>query len=142
MATALQRMGAFRRNGVLGQVVRFGIAGGVSSLVYSLVYLPLTHWVFPGPRAVLAVPFAFAVAVCVGFVLHSRWSFRDHGRRDRGHVQRAKFVVVQGSGLALNAAVTWVGTALFDLPAWVPLVPAILLAAILTFLLQRFWVFA
>ncbi|WP_174285087.1 GtrA family protein [Sphingomonas bacterium] len=130
-----------RASGVLGQLVRFGIAGGVSSIVYSLVYLPLTHFVFPGTRAVLAVPFAFAVAVTVGFVLHSKWSFKDHGTRDGGFVQHGKFVAVQASGLALNAVVTWIGTAQLHLQPWVPLIPAIFLAAIVTFLLNRFWVF-
>lgn len=136
-----QRFDHARASGVLGQLVRFGIAGGLSSVVYSLVYLPLTRFVFPGSRAVLAVPFAFAVAVCVGFVLHSKWSFRDHGTRQGGFVQHAKFVGVQASGLLLNGVVTWIGTALLHLQPWVPLIPAIFLAAIVTFALNRFWVF-
>lgn len=137
----LRQVDRWRMNGVLGQLVRFGIAGGLTSIIYSLVYLPLTHFVFPGTRAVLAVPFAFAVAVTVGYFLHSRWSFRDHGSRDQGHVQRLKFVIVQASGLALNAVVTWIGTAAMHLQPWVPLIPAIFLAAIVTFLLNRWWVF-
>ncbi len=141
MTALLRRFDAMRASGVLGQLVRFGIAGGVSSVVYSLVYLPLTHFVFPGTRAVLAVPFAFVVAVSVGFVLHSKWSFRDHGTRDAGFGQHAKFVAVQASGLALNAAVTWIGTALLHFQPWVPLIPAIFLAAIVTFVFNRFWVF-
>ena len=131
-----------RDSGVLGQLVRFGIAGGLSSAVYSLVYLPLTRYVFPGAHAVLAVPFAFVVAVTVGFFLHSRWSFRDHGTRETGFGQHAKFVCVQASGLALNAVITWIGTALLQLSPWMPLIPAIFLAAIVTFVLNRFWVFA
>jgi putative flippase GtrA len=137
----VRRFEKWQASGVLGQLIRFGIAGGLSSVVYSLVYLPLTHFVFPGARAVLAVPFAFAVAVTVGFFLHSKWSFKDHGTRDQGPVQHVKFVIVQGSGLALNAVVTWIGTAVFHLQPWVPLIPAIFLAAIVTFLLNRIWVF-
>ena len=141
MTALLRRFDDLRASGVLGQLVRFGIAGGLSSVVYSLVYLPLTHFAFPGPRAVLAVPFAFAVAVTVGFFLHSRWSFKDHGTREAGFGQHAKFVAVQASGLALNAVVTWIGTAMLHLSPWVPLIPAIFLAAIVTFVLNRFWVF-
>lgn len=131
----------FRTSGLLGQLVRFGIAGGLSSLVYSIVYLPLTAYVFPERMAVAAVPFAFAVAVTFGYVAHSRWSFRDHGTRDQGPAQQAKFVVVQAAGLSLNALITWIGTALLHLHPWVPLIPAILLAAIMSFVLNRFWVF-
>lgn len=129
-------------NPLIGQLMRFAVAGGITSLIYSAVYLPLTFTLFRGPAAVFAVPIAFAVAVTAGFFLHSRWSFKDHGTREPGGRQQAKFVVVQASGLALNAAITWLFTARFGLPAWVPLVPAILLAAMMTFVLNRYWVFA
>ena len=126
---------------MLGQLVRFGVAGGLSTLIYAAVYLQLTATLFTGRHAVYAVPFAFAVAVTAGFFLHSRWSFRGHGTRDGGAGQRAKFVVVQGSGMALNAAITWVGTALLHLPPWAPLLPAVACATIMTFFLNRWWVF-
>lgn len=128
-------------SGVLGQLMRFGIAGGISTVIYSAVYLPLTFFVFEADQAVYAVPFAFAVAVTAGFFLHSRWSFKGHGTRDSGGTQQAKFVMVQASGMALNAAITWLGTALLGYPAWVPLLPAILLATIFTFILNRWLVF-
>ncbi len=123
------------------QLVRFGIAGGLSSVIYSLVYLPLTAFVFPREWAVAAVPFAFAVAVTCGFFLHSKWSFREHGTRDDSGRQHVRFVLAQASGLGLNALITWVCTALLHFAPWVPLVPAILVAAIVTFLLNRYWVF-
>lgn len=131
-----------RASGLLGQLIRFGIAGGISTLIYSAVYLPLTFTVFPGKHAVYAVPFAFAVAVTAGYFLHSRWSFKDHGSRQDGPAQKLKFVAVQGSGVALNALVTWIGTAMLGLPAWAPLLPAVALATIFTFILNRWLVFA
>ncbi|GAA0678264.1 GtrA family protein [Sphingomonas insulae] len=136
------RLAELRDSGMLGQIVRFGIAGGISTLIYSAVYLPLTFWVFPREHAVYAVPFAFAVAVTAGYVLHSRWSFRGHGSRTAGMRQQAQFVGVQASGMALNAAITWIGTAWFGLPAWAPLLPAVALATIFTFILNRWLVFA
>ncbi|MDP1027983.1 GtrA family protein [Sphingomonas sp. KR1UV-12] len=139
MVTA--RIEAWRTSGLLGQLVRFGVAGGISTLIYSAVYLPLTSWVFRRDHAVYAVPIAFAVAVSVGFVLHSRWSFRGHGTR-RGGWQQAQFVGVQATGMVINAAVTWIGTAHFGLPAWAPLLPAVALATMVTFALNRWLVFA
>ncbi|WP_081974442.1 MULTISPECIES: GtrA family protein [Sphingomonas] len=136
------RLAAIRDSGMLGQMIRFGIAGGISTLIYSAVYLPLTAWVFPREHAVYAVPFAFAVAVTAGFFLHSRWSFKGHGTRRRGGWQQAQFVGVQATGMALNAIVTWIGTAHFGLPAWAPLLPAVALATIVTFILNRWLVFA
>lgn len=127
---------------LLGQIVRFGIAGGISTVIYIAVYAPLTHWVFTGARAVYAVPFAFAVAVTAGFFLHSRWSFRGHGTRTPGGMQQLKFVAVQASGVAINAVITWVGTAVLGYSPLVPLLPAILVATVVTFILNRWLVFA
>ncbi len=127
---------------VADQLMRFAVAGGLSTIIYSAVYLPLTATVFPGSRAVYAVPFAFAVAVTAGYFLHSRWSFKGHGKRDPGGLQQLKFVGVQASGVGLNALITWLGTAVLGYPAWVPLLPAVLVATIFTFILNRWLVFA
>jgi len=126
---------------MLGQLIRFGIAGGISTVIYSAVYLPLAHYVFP-ELAVAAVPFAFAVAVTAGFFLHSMWSFKGHGSRDNSGRQHAKFVAVQGFGLLLNALFTWVIADLMHQPNWVPLIPVVLVTPIATFALNRQWVFA
>lgn len=143
MVTAiLRQVESMRASGMLGQLIRFGIAGGISTLIYVAVYAPLTAYVFERRHAVYAVPFAFAVAVTAGFFLHSRWSFKGHGRRDGGAKQQAKFVMVQASGMALNAAITWAGTALLGLSPLVPLLPAIAVAMVFTFMLNRWLVFA
>ncbi len=127
---------------VVDQLVRFAIAGGLSTIVYLAVYLPLTATVFPAERAVFAVPFAFAVAVTAGYFLHSRWSFKGHGTQAAGPGQQLKFVMVQASGVGLNAVITWVGTALLGYPAWAPVLPAVAVATIFTFILNRWLVFA
>lgn len=127
---------------VADQLMRFAVAGGLSTIIYSAVYLPLTGTVFPGSRAVYAVPFAFAVAVTAGYFLHSRWSFKGHGKREAGGLQQLKFVAVQASGVGLNALITWTGTAVLGYPAWVPLLPAVGVATIFTFILNRWLVFS
>ena len=109
---------------MLGQLIRFGIAGGLSTLIYSAVYLPLTYWVLPHEWAVLAVPPAFLVAVICGFFLHSGWSFRGHEAGGQGARLHMKFLVVQSFGFVLNALFTWVATGLLHQPPWVALIPA------------------
>jgi putative flippase GtrA len=126
---------------MFGQLIRFGVSGLISTLVYSAVYLPLTAYVFPPERAVLAVPPAFLVAVTCGFFLHSAWSFRGHGTRDASGRQHLKFLVVQGFGLVLNALFTWAMTDLLRLPAWTALVPVVTITPLATFFLNRAWVF-
>ena len=126
---------------MLGQLIRFGIAGGVSTLIYSAVYLPLVMWVVPRHLAVLAVPPSFLVAVICGFFLHSMWSFKDHGTRDNSGAQHFKFFLVQGFGLALNGLITWVITGLLHGPVWLPLVFVVTLIPLVTFFINRHWVF-
>ena len=124
---------------MFGQMVRFGVTGGFSTLVYAVVYWPLATYVIPPVVAAVA---AFLVAASVGYVLHSRWSFRGHGRRDKGGRTQAKFLIVQSAGMILNTSFTWVLTGpLFHGPTWWPLVPAVLVTPLVTFGLNRRWVF-
>jgi len=140
--TTIQRqIESLRANALFGQLVRFGIAGAITTLIYAVVYLPLTLFVFERRHAVYAVPFAFVVAVTAGFFLHSRWSFKGHGTRDPGGMQHVKFVCVQASGVVLNALITWIGTAKLGYPAWAPLLPAVACATVFTFFLNRQLVF-
>ena len=110
-------------------------------MIYSAVYLPLATYALPPHLAVLAVPPAFLVAVTCGFLLHSAWSFRGHGTRDKSGRQHARFLLVQGFGLGLNALFTWAMTDLLRLPAWTPLVPVVTVTPLATFFLNRAWVF-
>lgn len=141
--TAIQRrIETLRNDPLLGQMIRFGISGVISTLIYFAVYLPLSAYVFERRHAVYAVPIAFAAAVTVGFFLHSRWSFKGHESQQSGGGQQVKFVCVQASGMALNALITWIGTAKLGYQPWVPALPAIVLATVLTFYLNRRLVFA
>lgn len=141
MAAILKRVDSLMASGVLGQLIRFGIAGGISTVIYSAVYLPLAYFVLPKSWAVAAVPPAFLVAVTCGFFLHSFWSFKGHGSRDSSGRQHLKFLVVQGFGLLLNAAFTWVITGPLHGPQWLPLIPIVLITPLATFALNRQWVF-
>ena len=124
---------------LFGQLIRFGLVGALSTLVYAVVYWPLATYVIHPMLAVLA---AFAVAVTVGYFLHSRWSFRGHGKSEGSPETQSKFLLVQTAGLVLNAAFTWVLTGpLMDGPTWWPLVPAVLVTPFVTFALNRWWVF-
>ena len=122
---------------LFGQLVRFGLVGGLSTVVYAVIYWPLATYVI---HPVLAVVVAFVVAASVGYVLHSGWSFKGHGRRETGRTQ-LKFVLVQGFGMVLNAIFTWVLTGPVGGPTWWPLVPAVLVTPFATFALNRRWVF-
>ena len=131
----------------VGQLVRFAIVGFSLAGVYSAIYWYLTtggtfhaeraHFILP---PVGAVVIAFLVSVSIGFVLHSRWSFRGHGQRE-DHALKVKFLLVQLSGFALNEIFTWVLTGPLHAPRLWPLVPAIFITPLATFALNRQLVF-
>jgi len=89
---------------------------------------------------VVAVLIAFLVAVSIGFVLHSRWSFRGHGKAE-DHAMKVKFLAVQGSGFLLNEAFTWLLINHLHGPTWWPLIPAVFVTPLATYLFNRQWVF-
>jgi putative flippase GtrA len=121
-----------------GQLVRFAIVGFALAGVYSAIYYYLATYAM---APVLAVVVAFLVSVSIGFVLHSRWSFRGHGKAE-DHRLKVKFLLVQGSGFLMNEAFTWALTGpLFHGATWWPLIPAIFVTPLATFLLNRQLVF-
>ena len=121
----------------LGQLLRFAIVGFSLAAVYSAIYWYLATYVM---APVLAVVIAFLVSVSIGFVLHSRWSFRGHGRRE-DNALKVKFLLVQVSGFVLNEIFTYVLTGPLHEPTWWPLVPAIFVTPLATFVLNRQLVF-
>lgn len=121
----------------LGQLLRFAIVGFSLAAVYSAIYWYLATYVM---APVLAVVIAFLVSVSIGFVLHSRWSFRGHGRRE-DNALKVKFLLVQVSGFVLNEIFTYVLTGPLREPTWWPLVPAIFVTPLATFVLNRQLVF-
>jgi putative flippase GtrA len=120
------------------QLVRFALVGFCLAGVYSAIYWYLATYVMP---PVLAVLVAFLVAVSLGFVMHSRWSFRGHGQRE-DHKLKIKFLAVQSFGFVLNEVFTWVLTGPWvHGPTWWPLVPAIFITPLATYALNRQLVF-
>lgn len=120
------------------QLVRFAIVGFGLAAVYSAIYWYCATYVM---APVLAVLIAFVVSVSIGFILHSRWSFRGHGQRE-DNALKVKFLLVQVSGFILNEIFTWVLTGpLLHEPTWWPLIPAIFVTPFATFVLNRRLVF-
>jgi putative flippase GtrA len=134
--------GTYRRSDhreMFWQLVRFGITGGLVTVFYAAVYWPLATYVM-NPN--LAVVIAFLAATAVGRFAHGAVSFKGHGTRSARTARR--FFVVQLFGFALQQLFTWVLVTgpFFHGPTWWPLVPAVTVVPLITFGLQRNWVFA
>ena len=126
---------------IFGQLVRYGLTGGfVTALGAALYWVTAT---FMGVHPLLANVFAYALCVAVGYVMHSRWSFKGHGNRDNLSRTTSRFFLVSLVSFALNSIFVWVLTGpLLDGPTWWPVVPMLFVTPLVTFALNRRWVFA
>ena len=124
---------------LLGQLLRFGMVGGfVTALGVAAYWIPAT---FMGVPPLLANLLGYAVAVAFGYVLHSKVSFRGHGSRDNPGQRTFRFVVVSLVSLGLNSLFVGVLTGPLDGPTWWPVIPMLFVTPLVTFSLNRQWVF-
>jgi putative flippase GtrA len=126
------------RRRLLGQLIRFIISGAlVTALgvgVYALVALVL-RW-----HPQLGNFLAYVIAVATGYVMHSKWSFRGHGS-DRTHGTKFKFVIVSIISYALNSLWVWLLFTHLELGRAAPILPMLFVTPVVTFALNRQWVF-
>lgn len=130
---------------VLGQVVRFFFTGGFVTLLYAIVYSAVIELPLPVPpnrHLQLGNLSGYLVAVGVGYVMHSRWSFRGHGSRDNLRRTTSRFFIVSLISFALNAFWTWFLATKLGWEEHTPLIPICFVTPLVTFTLNRKWVFA
>ena len=125
---------------LLGQLVRYAISGGLSSMVHLGLYWSLAELAHIAP--LISNGIGFVVALVVGYMIHSRWSFRGHGRR--GNIARTggRFVAVNLVGLALNSLWVWLLVERLGGATWWPMPLMVTATPLAVFWLNRKWVFA
>ena len=127
------------RRALLGQLVRYVVTGGLASVVNIGVY-----WLLAARFALdvrIAWTIGFAAAVVVGYVVHSRWSFRGHGRRDNVARTGSRFVIVSLVSFGLNLLWVWLLVKLLGWPLWSPYPLVLGVTPLVVFTLNRAWVF-
>lgn len=126
------------RRAVIAQLVRFVISGAfvtaLGVVVYAVVAL-LLRW-----HPQLGNFLAYVVAAGTGYVMHSEWSFRDHGA-ERTHATKIRFVIVSIISYALNSFWVWLLFTRLHLGRAAPIAPMLFVTPGVTFFLNRQWVF-
>jgi len=128
------------RTPAFGQLVRFGLAGVLLTVLVSLLY-----WLLATPLGVearLASTIAYLLVVGLGYVLHSRYSFRGHGGRDRPAVRTARFFVTSFVGYLMNLGFVWLLVTHLGMATWWPILGFLFVTPVVTFVLNRRWTFA
>jgi putative flippase GtrA len=125
---------------ILGQLVRFGLAGIALTILVAAGYWLLAT--FFGVEPMLSLALNYVVFTGVGYLTHSRFSFKGHGSRDNEAVRTMRFFLVNGIGFLVNQFFVWLLVKQLDGPTWWPVVPIIFVTPLVTFALNRRWVFA
>ncbi len=122
------------------QILRYGVSGAALVALYSAIY-----WVgaeLVGIPALVANTIAFVVTLILGWILHSQWSFRGHGRRDRPLIAYCAFLLVNLAGYALNSFWVWLIVERLHESVAASLVPIALGTPWLSFWANRRWTFS
>ncbi len=127
-----------RHSELFWQLVRYMFTGGLASIVNIGVYWVLAY---RGMDPNLAWAIGFVAAVVVGYIVHSRWSFRGHGRRDNITRTGGRFVIVSLVSFGLNSFWVWLFVRQLALPIWSPYLPVLTVTPLIIFALNRKWVF-
>ena len=128
-----------QRRVLIGQIVRFGLSGGLLTLFVAGGYWAIATFLGVDPN--LSLFLVFIVAAALGYILHSEFSFRGHGARDRAHIRTIRFLVTTSLGFVANQFFVWLLVKQMGGPTWWPVIPIVFVTPLLTFTLNRRWVF-
>jgi putative flippase GtrA len=140
MALMRERLRNIQESEAFGQLVRYLMAGGLTTALYALIYSALAGLKLTSEQVANLV--AYLLVMASGYVIHSRWSFRGH--RAAASQATWRFVVVALISYALNTSWVWLLTdeAMFGGPWWWPLIPVVFVTPFFIFTLNRVWVFS
>ncbi|QAY77203.1 GtrA family protein [Sphingosinicella sp. BN140058] len=125
--------------GLISQLIRFALVGGFLTGLSAVVYwFPAT---FLGVPPIAANFLGYVAAVIAGWFLHGKVSFAGHGSRDNKGVRTFRFIIVSLISLALNTLFVWFLTGPMNGPTWWPVIPMFFVTPLVTFTLNRQWVF-
>lgn len=120
------------------EVVRFAVVGvAATALHFGVLTLLVEAATLPPPVANGA---AFLAALCVTYLGQSLWVFRARSRH--GPRQMLRFALSLALGLGANVAIMALSVDVLGLSYRGGFVLAVLLVPALSFVVNRFWVFA
>jgi putative flippase GtrA len=118
------------------QFTRWFIVGVTTNAALYLVYIALTRSLFT-PKVAMSV--VYVTGVVIGFVANRSWSFGHTGPANKSF---ARYIVAYAIGYVVNYAGLHVGTVVLGLPHEAVQAVMIFVVAAVTFLLQKYYVFA
>ena len=105
---------------LLGQIIRFGMVGLLLTVLVAAAYWAVAEFLHVDPM--LSMTGVYLVFTGVGYILHSRVSFRDHGGRDQAHIRTMRFFITNTLGFISNQFFVWLLVKHLGGPTWLSLI--------------------
>lgn len=137
LSTNRRRLEALLAQPAVRQLVRYALAGLLVTQFAAAIYSML---VLQSLNPYAANVSSTACGLIVGYVIHSRWSFRG-GRKDSEALQLSRFLLAAAVAFAINNMWIWLLVSRMNLPAITPVPLMMVVTPCLSFLLNRYWVF-
>jgi putative flippase GtrA len=119
-------------------LIRYGVVGLAIAALYATIYCAVVAGL--KLSAQLANATGFSVALVVGYLLHSRWSFRGEG--GVGNSSWSRFVIVNVLAYGLNCFWVWLLVDRLGGRGEAAILPIVFLTPACTYMLNRWWTFA
>jgi putative flippase GtrA len=129
---------ALLANEAFAQLLRFAVGGVGVTLFAAGVYLAFAIELRVAPLAANTI--STLAGVGVGYLVHSRWSFRAADGNEKAML--IKFLLAATAAYALNSFWVWLAVHALGLPAWTPVTGMIFATPLASFAANRYWVFA
>ena len=133
---------------LLRQVLRFGLVGGLNTLV-DLLILNFLLLLFPTTRTAMILAYsalAYSLGAVNSFLLNKYWTFRFRRRTTRSEV--ARFIATTVFGLGWSCIILWLASSvlhpfLVNTTVWANASKVLAIAgtALISYLGMRLWVF-
>ena len=124
----------FRAKAILG--LRYALAGGLTSLVYIIVY---NLMVYLGLVRFFSSNLAYGAALLFQYSAHGKFTF---GHRETKPGTLWRYLIAVGVGFLIAALISQANTKLYDLPDLVVSAIVMVIVAGTNFLFFNFWVYA
>lgn len=116
--------------------LRYAVAGGLTSLVYIIVY---NLMVYLGLVRFFSSNLAYGAALLFQYSAHGKFTF---GHRETKPGTLWRYLVAVGIGFLIAALISQANTKLYDLPDLVVSAIVMVIVACTNFLFFNFWVYA
>lgn len=124
----------FRAKAILG--LRYALAGGLTSLVYIIVY---NLMVYLGLVRFFSSNLAYGAALLFQYSAHGKFTF---GHRETKPGTLWRYLIAVGVGFLIAALISQANTKVYDLPDLVVSAIVMVIVAGTNFLFFNFWVYA